>query len=75
MEIREFIDSILETARSFPWIRRTEVNSTIAFTRIRLWLNNSYVDVFYRRRTQNTSYAAGTLSIIGAVSFILSGLI
>ncbi len=57
MEIREFIDNILETARSFPWIRRTEVNSTIAYARIRLWLNNSYVDVFYRRKTQNTSYA------------------
>jgi hypothetical protein len=57
MEIREFVESILETAGKFPWIRRTEVNFTTAWTRIRLWLNNSFVDIFYRRKTQNTSYS------------------
>lgn len=57
MEVREFVESVLETAGKFPWIRRTEVKSTMAWARIRLWLNNSFVDVFYRRKTQNTSYS------------------
>nr|MDO8077573.1 hypothetical protein [Candidatus Freyarchaeota archaeon] len=57
METREFVGSILATARRFPWMRRTEVTRTIAWARIRLWLNNSFVDVFYRRKTQNISYA------------------
>jgi len=30
MEVREFVESVLETAEKFPWIRRTEVKSTMA---------------------------------------------
>nr|MDO8082490.1 hypothetical protein [Candidatus Freyarchaeota archaeon] len=57
MEIDEFIESILKTTAKFPWIRRTKVEFTIALAHIRLRLAGSFVDIFYRRKTQNASYS------------------
>jgi len=57
MSIEEFVDQVLSAARKFHWIKRHKVEATIAWASIRLWLNESFVDVFYRKKTGNISYA------------------
>ena len=57
MSVEKFVDQVLSAARKFRWIKRHKVEATIAWASIRLWLNESFVDVFYRKKTGNISYA------------------
>jgi len=58
MKLEEFIKEVLESAEEFPWIKRIEkVEKSRVHVKLRLWLNESFVDVRYNSRTGSTSYA------------------
>lgn len=57
MKVKEFIDQVIDASKRFRWIKRISIEETIAWASIRLWLNDSFVEVFYRQKTGNTSYA------------------
>lgn len=57
MTVREFVDEVLETSKRFLWIKRSTLEETTVWAGVRLWLDDSFVEVFYREKTGNVSYA------------------
>ncbi len=55
--MEEFVEKVLSASSKFSWIKRREVEATTAWASIRLWLNESFVDIFYRKKTGSISYA------------------
>ncbi|MFQ6119422.1 MAG: hypothetical protein ACE5KE_06000 [Methanosarcinales archaeon] len=54
---REFINEVMETAREFPWIKRIDTRSVGRIVRIRLWINDEFIDLYYNSEFGTTSYA------------------
>jgi hypothetical protein len=53
-----FVDEIIEVSKEFFWIKRTEIKYVqLTRTNLRLWVNNSFIDVFFNSSTGRTSYA------------------
>lgn len=57
MSVKEFVNEVVNVSKRFPWIKRTTIEETAVWASIRLWLNEAFVEVFYRQRTGNISYA------------------
>lgn len=53
----QLIADILSTSRTFAWIKRADPKKAGKVTRIRLWLNADFVDVYHNAQTGSTSYA------------------
>jgi len=47
MKAEEFAEHTLTVASKFRWIKRIESKVFRNRVRVRLWLNNSFVDVYY----------------------------
>lgn len=54
---KRFVNEVREVAKKFAWIKR--INSRIVgkVARIRLWINDSFKDVYYNSELGTTSYA------------------
>ena len=57
MSVRKFVDETIEVSKRFAWIKHSTIEETTTWASIRLWLNDSFVEIFYRRKTGNISYA------------------
>lgn len=54
---QDFAQEVRNAARSFPWIQRIEPTIIGKIARIRLWLNQDFVDIYYNAQTGSISYA------------------
>jgi hypothetical protein len=50
MEVEEFIDNVLSVLPRFPWIIKSEVKRFKNRVRMRLWLNESFVDIYHNEK-------------------------
>ena len=57
MKAEEFSEHALIVASKFRWIKRIESKVFRNRVRVRLWLNNSFVDVYYNSEEEIASYA------------------
>ena len=57
MRLDELIDEVLQISSRFSWIRDVEVKRFKGRLRIRLHLNDSFVDVYYNLLKGVTSFA------------------
>jgi hypothetical protein len=57
MGVEEFLQQVLEAARSHAWIKRTDIQRGRQRVKIRLWINDTFVDVYFNAEKQIVSYA------------------
>lgn len=57
MEIEEFVKHILSTSAKFEWIKRMDVKTIETRAKVRLFINDNFVDVYYNAEGEKVSYA------------------
>ncbi len=65
--VDEFVNEVLEASRGFEWIKRFDVERTDGRAKIRLWLNDDFVEVYYNadKRVVSFAYIRGGRRIFG----------
>ena len=54
---KRFVNEVREVAKKFVWIKRINARIVGKVARIRLWINDSFTDVYYNSELGTTSYA------------------
>lgn len=57
MEIDAFVKRILSASAKFDWIKSVDVKTMETRAKIRLFLNDNFVDVYYNAEDEIVSYA------------------
>ncbi len=57
MEINAFVKHILETSAKFDWINREDVKTMETRAKIRLFISDNFVDVYYNAEDKVVPYA------------------
>jgi len=57
MEVSQFTSDVIKTAETFKWIKRITTAPEGKVVRIRLCINESFVNIYYNAVTGTTSYA------------------
>jgi hypothetical protein len=57
MKVSKFTRDVLKTAKTFKWMKRITTAPEGKVARIRLWINDSFVNIYHNVVTGTTSYA------------------
>ncbi|GEM_PF-3223414 len=57
MKVSTFTSDVLKAAQTFTWVKRIATAPEGKVARIRLWINESFVSIYYNAVTGTTSYA------------------
>mgnify|MGYP001238877220 CR=1 FL=1 len=57
MKVSKFTNNVLKIAKTFEWVKRIATAPEGKVVRIRLWINESFVNIYYNTMTETTSYA------------------
>ncbi|MFQ5793701.1 MAG: hypothetical protein ACE5JP_01460 [Candidatus Bipolaricaulia bacterium] len=52
-----FIAEVKEVIHAFPWIERVDSEAVGRVARLRLWIDENFVDIYHNTQTGSTSYA------------------